>query len=227
MNTTSVGSNVQLYNSGNATMSVSGITIAGTNAGDFAQTNSCGSSFASGTGCTIAVAFTPTALGSRSALLSVTDNASGSPHTVSLTGTGSQPAVNISPTTLTFGQQIQYTQSASQTVTLSNVSGAPVTFSYFNTDGPDYGDFGIGTNTCGNSLAAGANCTVGVYFRPNLTGPRSASFLVELNGSTTQQTVSLSGTGVLPATPPGAYTVTVQASSDGDIHSLNIPVTVQ
>jgi hypothetical protein len=146
---------------------------------------------------------------------------------VTLSGTGATPAISISPTSLTFGQQIEYTPSATQTVTLSNTSNAPVTFSYLATDGSDSGDFVIATNTCGNGLAAGANCTLGVYFRPNLTGARSAVILVTLSGSTTQQTVSLSGTGILPPTPAGSYTLNIQADSGGDYHNLIVPINVQ
>jgi hypothetical protein len=55
--------------------------------GDFAQVNTC-STIASGETCRIAVTFTPTAAGTRSGTLTLLDNAPGSPHTVSLTGTG-------------------------------------------------------------------------------------------------------------------------------------------
>jgi trimeric autotransporter adhesin len=73
---------------GTATLTITGIAITGTNAGDFAQTHTCGSSLAAGASCTINVTFKPTAIGSRSAALSVTDNATGSPQHVPLSGTG-------------------------------------------------------------------------------------------------------------------------------------------
>jgi hypothetical protein len=86
--TTSAKQSVTLSNTGNASLSISVISIAGTNPGDFGQTNNCGSSVAAGANCTIAVTFTPSANGSRSASLDVGDNASESPQTVSLTGMG-------------------------------------------------------------------------------------------------------------------------------------------
>jgi fibronectin type 3 domain-containing protein len=62
--------------------------MTGTNASDFAQTNTCGSSLAAGTNCTIGVMFTPSVAAAEAASLSVADNASGSPQTASLSGTG-------------------------------------------------------------------------------------------------------------------------------------------
>jgi hypothetical protein len=59
--------------------------------GDFSQVTTCGSALASGETCTVAVTFTPTATGTRSGTLTFLDNAPGSPHTVTLTGTGAAP----------------------------------------------------------------------------------------------------------------------------------------
>jgi hypothetical protein len=86
--TTSAAQTVTLSNTGNATLSITSIAVTGTNASDFAQTNTCGSSVTAGAKCTIAVLFTPSALGTRTAALSISDNASGSPQTVPLSGAG-------------------------------------------------------------------------------------------------------------------------------------------
>jgi Bacterial Ig domain/Carboxypeptidase regulatory-like domain/Abnormal spindle-like microcephaly-assoc'd, ASPM-SPD-2-Hydin len=56
--------------------------------GDFAQSNNCGSSIAAGASCAVSVTFTPAATGTRSGTLTLTDSASNSPQTVSLSGTG-------------------------------------------------------------------------------------------------------------------------------------------
>ncbi len=86
---TNVGSasaarNVTLSNTGPSTLSISSVAISG----DYAQTNNCGSSLASGSSCVISVTFKPMASGTRTGILTVTDNATNSPQTVSLTGTG-------------------------------------------------------------------------------------------------------------------------------------------
>jgi hypothetical protein len=91
--TTSGAETVTLNNTGKAALSITSIAVTGTDASNFAQTNTCGSSVALGANCTIAVMFTPTALGTRTASLSISDNASGSPQTVALSGTGGHNVV--------------------------------------------------------------------------------------------------------------------------------------
>ena len=86
--TTSAAQSVTLTNTGNGSLSIASVGLAGTNSADFSQTNSCPSNVAAGANCTISVTFAPTAGGSRSASLSVADNASGTPQTVNLSGTG-------------------------------------------------------------------------------------------------------------------------------------------
>jgi len=100
--------------------------------GDFAQTNICGSSLDAGASCTIDVTFTPTATGTRMGTLTVNDNAPGSPHTVGLSGTGTDFSLSADPTsrTVTPGQATTYTLSVTpaggfnQAVSLS-CTGAP------------------------------------------------------------------------------------------------------
>jgi FG-GAP-like repeat/Abnormal spindle-like microcephaly-assoc'd, ASPM-SPD-2-Hydin len=79
---------ITLTNKGKASLSISQITTTGKDAGDFRQTNNCGSSVPAGGSCTIEVTFAPTAKGKRSAELSVSDDGGGSPQGVPLTGTG-------------------------------------------------------------------------------------------------------------------------------------------
>ncbi len=87
-NTTSAVSTITLINSGDSALTINGIGLSGTNNGDFAQSNTCPSTLAARVSCTISVTFTPTATDSRSASVTITDNAAGSPQTVALSGTG-------------------------------------------------------------------------------------------------------------------------------------------
>ncbi|MEY9929595.1 hypothetical protein ABH926_004235 [Catenulispora sp. GP43] len=82
--TASGAQSVTVSNSGNGSASISSITATG----DFAQSNTCGSTLAAGASCTVSVTFTPTATGARTGSLSIASNAPGSPATVALTGTG-------------------------------------------------------------------------------------------------------------------------------------------
>jgi hypothetical protein len=86
VNTTSPSRKLPLTNSGSAPLQITSITIAGTNAPDFAQTANCQSSLNPGKTCMITVTFTPTATGARTAYVVITDNAVGSPHNVYLVG---------------------------------------------------------------------------------------------------------------------------------------------
>ncbi len=90
---------VQLVNTGNASLSITGISIAGSNSSDFTQTNNCGSSIGAGASCTAMVTFMPQAAGSRAATLSITDSASGSPQSAMLSGTGlgAAPGFSLGP----------------------------------------------------------------------------------------------------------------------------------
>lgn len=85
---TSAPQNVTLKNVGSTKLNFTGIAITGTNAGDFSETNTCGTSIAGGASCTITVTFTPTATGTRTAAVSISDDGGGSPQKVALTGTG-------------------------------------------------------------------------------------------------------------------------------------------
>ncbi len=197
---TSAPQSVTVTNSGTAALSIAGIAVGGGNSGDFAQTNNCGSSLATSATCAINVAFTPTAMGARSASLSITDNSNGSPQTVSLTGTGTQPPpVNLSPTNLAFGQQNMSVASAPQTVNLSNNSSSPLSISNIAISGSDYIDFAQ-TNNCGSNLAVGAQCAINVTFTPITTGSRTSTLTVTDSASGSPQTANLTGTGVQLAT---------------------------
>lgn len=83
---------VTLTNSGSAALTVSAVSLTGTNPTDFSENNTC-SSVAAASSCTIVISFTPAASGSSSASLSIADNASGSPQTVALSGTGTSDVI--------------------------------------------------------------------------------------------------------------------------------------
>ena len=81
---TSAAQNVTLTNSTSAALAITSIVASG----DFAQTNTCGTSVATNGSCSISVTFTPTSGGARSGSIVITDSGAGSPRTVTLTGTG-------------------------------------------------------------------------------------------------------------------------------------------
>ena len=186
---------VTLTNNGNAALSVTSIVVTGTNPGDFPETNTCGTSVAAGGSCTIAVSFDPVAVGSRSAAVTISDAAPGSPQVVTLTGTGTNPTVSLSSTALAFGNQNLGTTSPAQSVMLNNTGNTSLTVSGVSVMGANPGDF-TATNTCSGSVVPGGNCSISVTFTPSAAGSRSASVLVSDNAIGSPQSITLSGAGV-------------------------------
>jgi hypothetical protein len=77
-----------LTNVGTKALSVTKVSITGTAASDYTQTNTCGTSVAAGATCAYTVTFKPTVKGARIGTLSISDNGGGSPQGVSLTAQG-------------------------------------------------------------------------------------------------------------------------------------------
>jgi hypothetical protein len=86
--TSSLAIPVTLSNLGTSSLSITQIVIKGADPNDFTQTNNCATSVPPQSKCTITVTFTPTAKGSRSANVTVSDNDPTSPQTVPLSGRG-------------------------------------------------------------------------------------------------------------------------------------------
>jgi hypothetical protein len=187
---TSAPLSVTLTNSGSATLNISSITASG----DFhISNNTCGATVAAGANCAVSVTFTPTKKGARKGTLSFSDNAPGSPQTVALSGTGQ--SIVVSPISLNFGTVAVGNTSSPQTVTVTNLNSITVTFTGFAFAGVAAGDYLISSNTCGATTAGGANCSVGVEFKPTRTGKRNAKLNVKNNGGGSPASASLTGTG--------------------------------
>jgi len=130
LETTSAAQTVTISNRAYTTnLVVSTVAISGTNASDFKQTNNC-TTVPAGASCTITITFAPTATGSRTATLSVTDNAAGSPQTVVLNGAAVLPfglpdTGTLSPSSVSPGGSA----AATITVTWEGTSSALVALS--------------------------------------------------------------------------------------------------
>jgi hypothetical protein len=177
---------VTLFNTGNALLTIASIAASG----DFSQTNACGTSVLAGGNCLITVDFTPTTTGIRTGALTVTDNALSSPHTVVLSGLGLSPVAVNSPSSLDFPSLRVGTTSTAQAVTLSNTGNMPLTITSVTASG----DFAQ-TNTCGNSVAAGASCTISVAFTPTAGGTRNGAITINDDSLDSPQVVTLAGVG--------------------------------
>jgi hypothetical protein len=205
--TTSPAQSLTLRSTGTTALKVTDIAAAG----DFAQSNNCPSSLEPGAHCTVKVSFTPAATGSRTGTLSVTDNAAGSPQQIALSGNGVVPVVSLSPSSLTFADQGVGTKSPPKSVTLTNTGSAALAVSTIATSG----DF-LATNSCGQSLAPGAHCTIQLQFAPAALGSRQGILTVTDDAAKSPQTVALAGNGVvafLLSSTPSRQTVLMGTDS--------------
>jgi hypothetical protein len=75
-----------LTNDQSTSLAISGLTLGGTDPGDFKETSTCKTSREPGGDCTITVTFEPTTTGARTATLNIKDSAG--TQTVTLSGTG-------------------------------------------------------------------------------------------------------------------------------------------
>lgn len=183
---------INVMNTGNSDVTISSIKITGVNRGDFSENNLCSSPLPPGGLCTVTVQFNPTAIGKRTATLTVSDNAPPSPQTASLQGTGTE--AQLSAASLFFGDQPVGTASSPMTVILTNIGSTAMSISSISVTGLNAADFAQ-TNTCGASMAAGASCFITATFTPSATGVRSASISISDNGGGSPQQLLMSGTG--------------------------------
>ena len=201
-------------NSTSPTQAVTLTNIGGVNAelywvgasSEFVQSNTCGVSLAPSASCSINVAFTPLLAGVTNGALNITSNATHSPHSVSLSGTGVElvPKGSLSTTLLSFADLNMGTTSAAQTLTLTNTGSAALSISRIAVSG----DYAL-THNCPDSLAIGANCTISVTFAPAATGFRSGTLAVISNATSSPHRVNLSGTGVALAPKASLSTTTL------------------
>ncbi len=204
--TTSAAKTVTVSNSASTALMVGSIVASG----DFAQTNTCGSLVAGRGSCVISITFTPTAAGSRTGTVTITDNASNSPQKISLTGTGVAPA-SMTPASRSYSTTNVGSTSASKSFTLTNNQSSTLPVQSIASSG----DF-IQSNNCGVQLAANKSCTINVSFKPTANGSRTGSVTATVGATSIVLTGTLSGTGAgAPAVPvtvlPATLTFAAQA----------------
>lgn len=169
MGSTSAAQTVTLTNSGDLDLTISSIVAAG----DFSRTTTCPVSpttLAGGANCTMTITFAPTATGVRDSTLTITHNAAGSPHIVTLKGMGTDFAVSIPPgedsKTVNAGQTAAYGLQLTPTGFSGNVAlgcafqdktprgaSCSVNPTSVTLSGTDAGPFTVNVSTTARSLA--------------------------------------------------------------------------
>jgi len=165
VSTRSAPQTITLTNAGNGVLT----PLKFARSGDFAQTNTCGSSVAAGASCTISVTFSPIDAGSLSGTLTLTDNASTSPQTVELSGTGMGFAVSSTTTSQTVSEG----QTANYSLTLAPQGGFSQTVNLACTGAPSESTCALTPNTVTlNGTASGTVAVAVSTTAPSLAPPQ-------------------------------------------------------
>jgi hypothetical protein len=190
LNTKSAPQSVVSSSSGGLDISLSSVSITGTNASEFAQSNNCPSMIAPNRTCTANVTFTPTAYGPASATLTFTDNAADSPQKVTLSGSGPDFTLTASPNQLT----IQPGQSGSSTLTVTPLGGFNQTVTF----------------TC-SGAPAHTQCVISPHqVTPNGKDPITSTFTLNTQSTVAPGTYTITATGSFsPLRHAATITVTI------------------
>jgi hypothetical protein len=197
---TSSALNATLTNSGPGALAITGAALSGTAADDYKiNSDTCGTSLAFGASCVVGVTITPSASGTRSAILSFTDGAVNSPQSVTLTGVATTSSVSLTPAAMTFLTQLVGTNSTSQPATLTNTGTNAISITSIATSATY-----TQTNNCPASLPAAGSCTINVTFVPNKAGALTGTLTVTDSAPNSPQTVALTGTGTVMSFSPAS-----------------------
>lgn len=202
-----------MVNGGKTAVGIASIAVQGMDAGDYKETNTCGSSLAAGKNCVVSVIFTPQAPGQRTAQIIVTTT-TGSSLGVTATGLGIV-TVTLTRTPHTFPNVLLGKESTPYTATFRNLSNLTITFTSVGFTGLDTEDYVLTSNNCGgagSTVAPLASCTMGVAFKPTQVGGRTAALTVfgDFSPGNGQQAILLSGIGTAVLVQPTSLTFPAQ-----------------
>jgi hypothetical protein len=184
--------------------------------------------------CQINVQFAPTVAGLVNGNVKVDSNAGVLSNTLS--GTGAQPQLSFSTTTINWGNQAVGGPYTSSQITLSNTGNATANAVALSIAGAG---FSVTNNTCGSSLANGNSCTFTVSWQASAAQSYSGTVSVSSSNSSAPTPINVSGTGIqasLNFSPNslnfgsqqvnGAYTSsTVTLSNGGNTPALGLSLT--
>jgi hypothetical protein len=180
---------VTVTNSGNGMLNITAATISGTG---FTTSLTAPTSINAGASTQFTVRYAPTTEGSATGSISVTSNASATPATISLSGTGLQAQVAASPASASFSNVI-VGNSNSQQITLHNNGNMTLTFSNVAVSGAGMSITGLTTSS---TIAAGGNMPFNAVFAPTGAGAVNGSIQLTTNGAPSSMTINLTGTGM-------------------------------
>lgn len=192
----SVGNNatqtLTFTNTGTGTVNIQSANISGT--GFSAVGGSPLSAILVGQSGTIQIQFAPPSVGAVTGTLSIVSDAANSPLTISLTGTGTQPGLTISPASLNFGN-VTVGQSSTQAVQLTNSGNVNVVVNLATLTGSGFTMSGLSLPA---TLTGGQSLSFSVRFAPTVGGGVAGNINFTDNAPGSPQTLSITGSGVAP-----------------------------
>ena len=155
--------------------------------------NTCGKSLPAGSSCMVGVSFAPMQSGASTGSLTILSTSLSTPTSVVLTGTGGlNGAMQLQPSQLNFPMTGVGSTSAAIPLTVTNTSASVSLDNLALSVSPG---FTLTTGTCGSSLPAGTNCTVGVAFIPAKSGAQTGTLTIASSALAGNLVVPLSGAG--------------------------------
>ncbi len=213
---------IVLTNTGAAAVQISAISVSGT--GFSATGISTPATLNPSATATLSVKFAPTVTGAVSGSVTVTSNATGSPLTIPLSGTGTAaPTGNLqsSQSSLSFGNVNTGANSVKQ-VTLTNSGTAAVNISAVTATGAGVSVSGV---TAPATLNPSATATLSVTFAPTSAGSVSGSVTVASDAPNSPLTISVSGAGVQPGLAVSPASFNFGSVVDGQNSSKSFTIT--
>jgi Cep192 domain 4/HYDIN/CFA65/VesB-like, Ig-like domain/Protein of unknown function (DUF1573) len=207
---------IVLKNTGTANLVVSSQNVTGAG---FSVTGFVAQTLTPNSSMTLNAVFSPTTPGAVSGSISVSTNLSGSPTAIALTGTGTQPAMSVTPSTVSFGTVTDGTGST-QAIALKNTGNANLVVSSESVTGTGFSV----VNFTAQTLAPGSSMNFNAVFAPTTPGAVSGSISVFTNLPGSPTAISLTGTGANPAMSITPSSVSFGSVVDGTNNSQTITV---
>jgi len=216
---TSSSKTVTITNSGNVSVTISGVTVSGK---DFTESGlTTPLTLTPGQSATLNVSFSPAASENVTGNITVSTS-QGASAVVAVSGTGLQPALTITPASTSFGN-VTVGVSSTQTMQLTNSGTGTLSITQATVSGSG---FSLGTLALPISLAAGQSSSFNVVFLPQSAGAVSGSVTIASNAPNSPATVPLSGTGVAATLTLSFSTSSVAFGNVNAGSSSSLPVTV-
>src|SRR5580704_15785764 len=141
-------------------------------------------------------------------------NASNSPFSVALTGSGAQPGLASAPAAVSFGN-VAMGSSGSASVSLSNTGSAGVTISQASVTGAG---FTMSGSPAGQTIQPGQSISFVTKFSPTSVGNASGNISISSNAPNSPMAIALTGAGTQPglaSTPSAVSFGNVGVGSNG------------